>query len=311
MGFFDTLANQIQNQVVGAANTQINNRVDEIITRNNPLRKFDINFGTGFIDSDFKIDEFRNNMSAHNEVAKADKFNVVITIPYILVQGFIPEQTKPDMPTESGAMEEVIVSAHRDKNFTPWTTSRELSLQCEVSELPGRDVNMIEYRHYGFTRRIPHNNQYGQVSLTFYCTGDMHEKKFFDMWLDLMVPTSTGLVSYPIGDNNIPLYETNIDLNQFDPMGNMMYQATLIDAVPTGISALNQNWSDDSVHRLTVTFAFRKWVSYKDTSTGSDPATDERTSIGDRVGSWLSTTGNKVKTTVTNNFNFPGLTDGF
>lgn len=293
MGFFDTLANQIQNQVVGAANTQINNRVDEIIDRNNPLKKFDINLGTGFIDSEFKIDEFRNNLSKHNEVAKADKFMVVIAIPQIL-------NGSGSGPTVNG-LEEVIVG-------TAWSTSRELSLQCEVSELPGRDINMIEYRHYGFTRRIPHTNQYGQVTFTFYCTGDMHEKKFFDKWLDVMIPANTGLVTYPMNDLGVTVYESTIDINQYDPMGNMMYQATLIDAIPIAVSPLSQNWSDDSVHRLTVTFAFRKWVSLGKKGRASlggetsDPDVDNRISDENPVKSWISSTVDKVKSTVSGNF---------
>jgi len=240
MGFFDTLANQLKNQITDGIGTQIANRADEIVRDANPLQKFNINLGTGHIDSDFTIDEFRNNLTKHNEVAKADKFMVFIYFPFSSGQTGVG----------SGG-----------SGPPSWSTIRELSLQCEISELPSRDVDMIEYRHYGFLRRIPHANRYGIASFTFYCTGDMHEKKFFDSWLDSMVPTNSGLVSYPINEFNQQMYECNIDINQYDPMGNIMYQAKLIDAIPTTISPLNQNWSDDSVHRLTVTFAFRKWIS--------------------------------------------------
>ena len=242
MGFFDTLANQITNQVIDGVAQQVENRVDEVVRDHNPLRNVNLNLGTGHINSKFKIYDFITNLTGHNEVAKADKFFVNFQIPQL------PRITSAG---QSGP--------------TVWSDDRDISLQCEISELPCRDINMIEYRHYGFIRRIPHTNAYGIASFTFYCAGDMHEKKMFDSWLDCMVPTNSGLVTYPLDEVGQRMYETDIEVNQYDPMGNMMYQAKLIDAIPTSISALNQNWSDDSVHRLTVTFAFRKWIS---------PATD-------------------------------------
>lgn len=244
MGFFSTLAQQVQDQLATGISSQVENRIDEVIRDNNPLNKFDINLGTGRIKSDFMVDEFVGNFNAHREVSKADKFNVVITIPDVL--------------------------SNRQSN--EWSTERELTLQCEVAEFPGRDINMIEYRHYGFIRRIPHSNQYGIASFTFYCAGDMHEKKFFDSWLDNMLPTKTGFVIYPEKDDGTKIYETPISINQYDSMGSLVYECKLFDAVPTSVSQLNLDWNNDSVHRLTVTFAFRKWFSPGTDHIGADKA---------------------------------------
>ena len=246
MGYFDVLASSLASKLTAPIKFKINQST-QVRQLNSALHFVDKIFGltgepnpgTGEIPSDFTIDEFRTNLSAHGEVAKSDKFNVTIVIPTLL-QG--------------------------------QTTSRELALQCEASELPGRDINMIEFRHYGFNKRIPHMNQYNQVSLTFYCAGDMHEKKLFDRWMDIMIPTSSGLVSYPIDESGRHQYETDVLINQYHPDGRMIYQVQLIEAVPVAITPLTQNWSDDSVHRLTVTFAFKKWLS--DSTVADIPATD-------------------------------------
>lgn len=185
----------------------------------------------------FNIQTFIQHISNHNSVAHGDKFDVHIAIPNSIAQTASMEQ---------------------------------LSLQCEISELPSRDINMIEYRHYSFIKRLPHHNQYGQASFTFIVTGDMWEKKLFDRWMDIMVPAQTGLIAYPEDKNNQRVYETDITCNQYDTQGNLIYSAKLIDAMPTSTSALMQSWDNDAIHKLVVGFNFRKWTS---NSTSSDTST--------------------------------------
>lgn len=181
-------------------------------------------------DSQFNIDEFRSSLSAHNEISKQDKFNVLMVVPQTV-------------------------------QLASGTSLRELTLLCENAELPGRDINLIEYRHYGFIKRLPHNNQYGQAQFTFISTGDFWEKRLFDRWLDIMIPTESGLVTYPLDGNGNQVYETVIQVNQFNQQGDLIYTATLIDAIPTSITPMTLDWSSDSPHKLSVTFNFRKWVS--------------------------------------------------
>lgn len=188
------------------------------------------------------IDKFRTNLSAHNELAKVDKFDVLIQLP----------------------------SALRNLGGG----SDDLALQCEAAELPGREISMIEYRHYGFTRRIPHMNMFGQATFTFYVMGDMWEKKMFDSWMDLMIPSHTdslyaGLVTYPEDAIGFPVYETNILVNQYNMTGQMVYQTLLNDCVPTSIAPLATSWQTDDLHRLSVTFAFRNWVTMDTSQTGN------------------------------------------
>ena len=178
----------------------------------------------------FDIDIFRTHFSNNNEVSKADKFDVFISLPPIVAR-------------------------------TSGYSTRELALQCDIAELPGRDIQMIEYRHYGFTRRVPHINQYGHITFNFICTGQFTEKQLFDTWLDTMIPQQTGLVKYAEQDDGTSVYESQIEINQYDQQGNLVYTAKLLDAIPTSVSPLSLDWSNDSIHKLSVTFAYRKWFT--------------------------------------------------
>lgn len=181
--------------------------------------------------SPFNIDKFRSNLSAHRELAMAQRMGVGIYVPELVRQA-------------SGG-----------------DGSHALYLQCESQELPSRDITMIEYRHYGFIKRLPHHNQYGAASFNFICTGDMWEKKLFDRWMDIMIPTNSGLVSYPIDSQGKHQYECQINITQYDSTGKGAYTVGLIDAVPVSVGALSGSWNSDNHHTLPVTFNFRKWIS--------------------------------------------------
>jgi len=191
----------------------------------------------------FNINNFIGNLHKHNETARADKFDVHFSVPPGLFHhGFFKNN--------NGSM-------------------HDLSLQCEVSELPGRDIAMIEYRKYSFIERIPHHNQYGQASFTFIVTGDMWEKKLFDIWMDYMVPSQTGLVNYAEDGTGQRNWEADIVCNQYDLEGNLVYSAQLLDACPISMAPLSQSWDNDAIHRLQVGFQFRKWLSSSTPINGS------------------------------------------
>jgi hypothetical protein len=238
LSIFDTLTAQLtqqaaingSQQLTGLANLGLSNLLGAIglIPANQP-------------NGPFNIDDFRTNLAAHGELARSDKFNVILTPPSAV-------------------------------GLASGTSLQELTLQCESAVLPSRDIALIEFRHYGFIKRIPHYNQYGVMPLTFLVTGDMWEKRLFDRWMDLLVPTNTGLITYPTDGNGQRFLEADIQVNQYSTNGNLIYSVNLLDAIPTSISELSLDWSTDSAHRLIVTFAFRKWVS--DSTTASVPATD-------------------------------------
>jgi len=184
--------------------------------------------------TEFNINNFIQNLSQHNELAKTDKFDVLLTPP-------------------------AAVASYA--GLSPASATKGFYLQCDTSELPGRDIKMSEYVNHAFIRRVPHMNQYGSANFTFICTGDFWEKKLFDAWLDYMVPAQTGLVNYPLDPNNNRNYECDIFCNQYDMTGTQIYQAQLVDAIPTHMSVLNQSWESDAAHKLNITFEFRKWIT--------------------------------------------------
>jgi len=182
----------------------------------------------------FDINEFVQHFAAYNERAAVDKFDVLVALPTTLI------------------------------NTSGSYGSRELSLQCESAEFPGVELIPIEYRHYGFVRRIPHHINYSPISLTFYCTGQMIEKSLFDAWINTCINVggnSAGLINYRQDNQGNLQYEGTIQIRQYNQQGDTTYVVQAEECMPVSISSLPTNWSDDSTHRVTVTFVFTKWQS--------------------------------------------------
>ena len=137
------------------------------------------------------------------------------------------------------------------------TLSRNLALQCEAAELPGKTIITADAKVYGPTYKVPYQTQYGDTSLTFLCTNDFYERKLFDRWMEAIMPTDTNNMRYPKGDKS--RYMTNIKIIQYDDFIKQIYAVELIDAFPIGVAPQSVSWSDDAFHRLQVQFAYQKY----------------------------------------------------
>jgi len=213
----------------------------------------------------FDINNFRSNLAGYSERVSADKFDVLITLPQQLVQPSPIVQTLLGF-VDPAQLLQPIVNKISGLVGGPYGSfgAKELSLQCEASELPGIEIVPIEYRHYGFTRRIPHHFNFTPLTLTFFCNGQMMEKKLFDNWMNLCIGldgNNAGLISYRQDSQGNSQYEGTIQIRQYNQEGYLVYVAKALECMPVSISPLTTNWSDNNTHRLTVTFLYTKWLS--------------------------------------------------
>lgn len=219
----------------------------------------------------FNVNKFISHFDAQDGFSKSSKFDVIINVPSFLMG---------------------------------MGTSEQLSLQCEAAELPGYTLNTIENKIFGAPTPLAGTPSFGDVSLTFICAGNLWEKKFFDAWLNNIIPKQTYLVNYKMNyvtDIIIRQYSEFMPIDKFEltreealrtdrtqlgetrptlatvatmtPMDPerfskpvVTYACTLINAFPVTVNALNLNWGTDEIHRLTVAFKFDRWLSL-----GTDP----------------------------------------
>ena len=134
--------------------------------------------------------------------------------------------------------------------------SKTLSFRCETAVLPGRNLSTADLRIYGPTEKYPYQSTYDDISLTFICTDSMAEKTFFNSWMDIINPTNTWNFKFK------KEYVTDININQYDNVGNVSHTVRIIDAFPLSVNQLDLDWSNgDTYHKLTVSLAYTYWTT--------------------------------------------------
>jgi hypothetical protein len=130
---------------------------------------------------------------------------------------------------------------------------RLLRYRCETAELPGKTLATTEQRTYGPIEKFPYLSTFNDIDLTFIIDDNMESKVFFDAWMNYINPTYNYDFKYKES------YATTITVNQYDVRNKQSYSVDLIDAYPISMNQLSLDWNSDSIHKLTVTFAYTSW----------------------------------------------------
>lgn len=166
------------------------------------------------------ISEFKSTFT--KDLARANRFDVNIPIPLTLI---------------------------------PYIKSaKNLVYRCENANLPGRSLMTAEQKiGSNPIEKYPYMTSYNDIDLTFIVDGDMNQKIFFDAWLNYINPSYNYNFRYKSD------YATVITINQYDVTNQVSYSINLYDAYPVSMNQLDLDWSSDSPHKLSVTFAYTRW----------------------------------------------------
>lgn len=185
------------------------------------------------------VDKFLAHYGNHKDYSKTSKFEVLVFAPNALFGTIAPSQ--------------------------------DLKFQCETAEIPGYNINTVDGRIYGAPYAVAATPVYSDISLTFICAGDLWEKRFFDDWMQFILPKGDYDYLAEYRDN----YVADIQVKSLLETGEVSREFRLIGAFPTSVAPISLNWADDSVNRLSVTFKYTRWeevgVTY---STGRPLATN-------------------------------------
>jgi len=143
-------------------------------------------------------------------------------------------------------------------------SERQLSYRAESADIPGRSLSTIEHKfqNYGPINKVAYGQIYGDVTVQFLMSEDMREKEYFEIWQDKMV--GTGAFSASNGQNNYNTkyfdnYAGTVEIRLYGSAGELRSVHTLNDAYPININPVTMGWSEDSVVRLGVTFAYKNY----------------------------------------------------
>lgn len=207
------------------------------------------------------VDAFLANYALHFDFAKASKFAVLIFQPEGLVAG--------------GLFGGLIGQTLSTEKLGAFINPASLSFQCEQASLPGYQINTVEQQIYGASFVQASTPVFQPLELTFICAGDMWERKFFEDWMELVLPREPSKVNFKGIDDFFPTdkqgdrppftakyrseYVSTIEVIQFHETGIPSVRYKFEEAFPVMMAPQALNWGDDGIHRLQMTFSYRTY----------------------------------------------------
>lgn len=211
-------------------------------------------------------DVFLAHAATHFDFSKAAKFAVLIFQPSGLVAG--------------GLLGGLIGQTKATQFLGPALNTTGLTFQCEQASLPGYQLNTVDQRVFGAPWSIAATpGDYAPLELQFISMGDMWERKFFEDWMEFILPkgstrsTADNIVTNLINADGLSRaagtatyrneYVSTIQVIAFHDTGIPSARYTFEEAYPVMVAPQPINWGDDGINRVNVTFKYTTWSREK------------------------------------------------
>lgn len=167
------------------------------------------------------INEFKNTIVKRGGLAKANRFDVQITLPTSLAED----------------------------------RGRDLTLLCESAILPGKQITSTEWALYGHTIKVPTNFIQEDVTCVFNITNDYYVKRVFDRWQNSVINNETYLLNYD------ETYRLDMNIRQLDEQDKVIFDAQLLGAYPISVQPIVlDNNAEQTTQKLSVTFSYVNYI---------------------------------------------------
>tara|TARA_R110000744_G_scaffold326592_2_gene432371 strand:- start:393 stop:950 length:558 start_codon:yes stop_codon:yes gene_type:complete len=155
-------------------------------------------------------------------------------------------------------------------HFPSGSSEKEMNLMCDTVSIEGKLINTTIDRHYGINREIAYASPvYAPITLSFYCTEKLEEKKKLDAWQNLCV--NTGIAGAgEIGTFDVGYYDdyaknSKIVVTKLDMAGNKVFTFEYVEAYPKQVMTLDLSHATASAPmKVQAMFNYTYW---KDTTT--------------------------------------------
>lgn len=214
-------------------------------------------------------DAFLAHYAVHADFARQSKFMALIFQPTGLIAG--------------GLLGGLIGQTKATQFLGPALNTTGLTFQCEQAVLPGYALNTVDQKVFGAPWSIAATpGEYQPLELSFICAGDLWERKFFEDWMEFIMPkgskrsTADNIVSNFINADGASRaagsatyrneYISTIQVIQFNDVGVPAARYTFEEAYPVQMAPTPVQWtggSDDSILRINVTFKYTTWSREK------------------------------------------------
>ena len=190
-----------------------------------------------------KISDFVGQIS--NGLARSNRFIVNMTPPSSITKAL---QGQGQGSSDSSQILNV-------RTGSDYANLHKILLLCDSTQLPGVNLNTAPIRIFGEVREVPYEINYEPITLTFFVDAEMNVKKMFDLWN----------LSTQIGDTRkfayYNSYTTTMSIYVQDMEENNRYIVELYEAYPKTVGAVQVDFANKDVMKLSVTMMYKYWRS--------------------------------------------------
>jgi len=191
------------------------------------------------------IDSFKATIGKKQGFAKANRFLVLFTPPTQALLNLNPLDLVGRYARSDGDVDL--------KNLL--NNPRDIAFLVESTQMPGRNINTLDYQAEKETIKIPNGFIDDDVTMTFLLTGDYYIKDMIETWMSSVVDTERYQVGYKKN------YQADIVIQQLNDFDKNVYGIRLQNAYPINISAITLDQTgENTIQRITITFAYDRYV---------------------------------------------------
>ena len=184
----------------------------------------------------YSVSDFTANISKRG-LASANKFEVYIHIP-------------SNAGNTSGALPPVV--AHRHE---------ELELMCDTATIAGKTIQTSPEIQYGLRREVAYGAPtFDALTLTFYCSEELEEKKILDRWQNKVVKTGGDNPSFNIGYYDDYAKFSKIEVMKLSMSGEVVFKYQYLEVYPKTITSIDLSHGTSSGPvKISATFNYLRW----------------------------------------------------
>jgi hypothetical protein len=226
----------------------------------------------------FNINNIYANLNRYGGLLHPCNFLLIIQPPKF-IRNFTAEGITADLSHISATVPKDKQQSVINSNFF-----NSIPFFCFNTTVPGMNYTTTPIRRHGYgpIENRPSDVLFPDVFASFMCDSEGNVVNFFHSWLQNINNfedsfgtrrSVSGAVAFEFQfpDN----YETQIQIIQYNPIGNSVIEYTLKEAYPSAIVELPLDWgATDIFSTLSVNFKYKTW-----TSRALDPGTFATTSL--------------------------------
>jgi len=197
------------------------------------------------------IDTMKSTINRRGGIARGNRFGVYVTHPSKSMNsllGFNPATLLSNLISGDGVNIGDFVQDPRD-----------MFLLCQSCSFPGKRIMTTEKTSNHHNTKKPYSAATDEVTMSFLLTNDYYIKKYFDMWQEMIIDTSSSHYKAFYKKD----YCTDVTIQQLSSSNDVVpgYTVQLENAYPIQVGAIELGSGSEGLMELSITWEYDNFRS--------------------------------------------------